>query len=371
MQAAFKTQKSFFMRLTKKNITHYLLDKGFLEPTSFMSGEYMLTQTQSRNAIFKIQQQPDKGLFVKQLIAQDTTNSYLMQKDATSHYLIHKSDLYKETATHIPEYYGYDPYHNILVTEYFANTKNVHETVYRDKKLSEAHAVKMAHILASYHFDITEEIKNNNSLQFFSKQIPWILNTNQLLNTNPQGTKNAVIIEIQKHPDLVKRLDKVASQWEITSLIHGDIKWMNFIVMPNNEDIKLIDWEIADLGDPLWDVAGIFQSYFSAWVLSFNNQNIQQHQQMQGTEFLSIESITPIVKQLWDTYAAVQKFTVEEKKEKLLKTLSYMAARMLQTAFENNMAQQQMYANSVRILQFCNHILGDVERIATQWNLID
>ena len=57
------------MRLTKKNITHYLLDKGFLEPASFMSGAYMLSQTQSRNAIFRIQQEDAKGLFVKQLIS--------------------------------------------------------------------------------------------------------------------------------------------------------------------------------------------------------------------------------------------------------------------------------------------------------------
>ncbi|EDP98299.1 phosphotransferase [Kordia algicida OT-1] len=359
------------MRLTKKNITHYLLDKGFLEPTSFMSGDYMLTQIQSRNSIFKIQQQQEKGLFVKQLITQDATNSYLMQKDATSHYLIHQSDLYKETATHIPDYYGYDPYHNILVTEYFANTKNVHEITYKNKKLSKSLAVKMAHILASFHFDITENIKENSSLQFFSKQIPWILNTGQLLNSNPKGITNSVIAEIYKHQDLVKKIEKVASQWETTSLIHGDIKWMNFIVMPNNEDVKLVDWEIADLGDPLWDVAGVFQSYFSAWVLSFNSQNIQQHQQMQGTEFLTIEAITSVVKVLWDTYASTQKFTASQSKEKLIKTLSYMSVRMVQTAFENNMAQKQINSNSVRILQFCNHILGNVEGIAKQWNLID
>ena len=358
------------MRLTKKNITHYLLDKGFLEPISFMSGDYMLTQTQSRNSIFKIEQQDQKGLFVKQLITQDATNSYLMQKDATSHYLIHQSELYKETAKHIPDYYGYDPYQNILVTEYFANTKNVHEVTYRDQKLSTTHARKMAHILASFHFDISDEIKNNSSLQFFSKQLPWILNTGQLLNSNPNGITNSVIAEIHKHQDLVKKIEKVAAQWETTSLIHGDIKWMNFIVMANNEDVKLVDWEIADLGDPLWDVAGVFQSYFSAWVLSFNNQNIQQHQQTKGTEFLSIENITPVVKVLWDAYAEKQSFNKEEARKKLIKTLSYMAVRMIQTAFENNMAHQHLYANSVRILQFCNHILDDAEGIAKQWNLI-
>lgn len=247
----------------------------------------------------------------------------------------------------------------------------MHEVIYRDKKLSKSHAVKMAHILASFHFDITEEIKENSSLQFFSKQLPWILNTSQLLNADPKNITNSVIAEIHKHQDLVKQIEKVASQWETTSLIHGDIKWMNFIVLPNNEDVKLVDWEIADLGDPLWDVAGVFQSYFSAWVLSFNNQNIQQHQQVQGTEFLSIEAITPIVKVLWDTYVEKQKFTPEEAKEKVQKALSYMAVRMIQTAFENNVAQNQIHPNSVRILQFCNHILGDAKAIAKQWKLID
>ena len=141
--------------------------------------------------------------------------------------------------------------------------------------------------------------------------------------------------------------------------------------MPNNEDVKLIDWEIADLGDPLWDVAGVFQSYFCAWVLSFNNQSIQQHQQMPGMEFLTMEAITPVVKLLWETYASTQKYSNSEAREKLLKTLSYTAARMLQTAFENNMAQPQISANSTRILQFCHHLLSDVEGIAKQWNLID
>lgn len=358
------------MRLTKKNITHYLLDRGFLNGESFISGDYMLSQTMSRNCIFRIEQQKTNGLFVKQLINQDSTNSYLIQKDATSHYLIHESDLYKETSSHIPSYHGYDPTHNILVTEYFANTKNIHEVIYQDKALSKSHAEKMASILASFHFDITKEIKGNTSLQFFNKQIPWILNMGNLNNSDPKEIKNSVVLEIHKHQELVKKIDKVASQWETYSLIHGDIKWMNFIVMPN-DDVKLIDWEIADLGDPLWDVAGVFQSYFSSWVLSFNNQSTQQHQKIEGTEFITFDAILPVIKIFWNQYAELQKFSTEENKEKLVKTLSYTAVRMIQTAFENNMAQTQILPNSVRILQFCDNVLSDTEKIAKQWNLIN
>ena len=357
------------MRLTKKNITHYLLDKGFLKGETLIKGDYILTQSMSRNCIFRIQHETFNGLFVKQLLNQDSTNSYLMQKDATSHYLMHESGVFNETITHIPKYYGYDPQHHILVTEYFANTKNVHELIYQEKKLSTVYAQKMAEILATFHFDITQEVEKNASLQFFNKQLPWILNMRTLQNSDPNNINNSVIAEIHKHVGLVEKIEKLAEKWNPYSLIHGDIKWMNFIVLEGGNELKLVDWEIADLGDPLWDVAGVFQSYFCSWILSYDNQNLQNHQQINGHEFLSLEKILTVVQLFWNTYSDKQKFTSEEKHEKLMITLSYMSVRMIQTAFENNMSQVQLYPNSVRIIQFCDHLLSDTESLAKQWKL--
>ena len=362
------------MRLTKKNITHYLLDKGFLDPGLFISGDYILTQTMSRNSIFRVEHQNKTGLFVKQLINQDTSNSYLLQKDATCHYVIHKSELYQDVAKYIPKYYGYDLNHNILVTEYFPNTKSMHEIIYQKKEFSDEHAKKLAAILASFHFDITKEVDNNTSLQFFSGMVPWILNIGTIdpsNNTNGSNNSNSVVVEIQKHPELVKKIEKVAAQWERYSLIHGDIKWMNFIVSHDEKDMKLVDWEIADLGDPLWDVAGVLQSYLISWVLSFNNNVAQYHQKISGTEFLSLETVLPAIKVFWDAYALLQNFTKEEKDHKIIKAVSYMAVRMIQTAFESNMFEPKVSSNSMRIIQFCDHILSNTENIVNEWKLKD
>lgn len=358
------------MRLTKKNITPYLLDKGFLNPEWFISGDYLLTQAMSRNSIFKIQHNNTTGLFVKQLVAQDATNCYLMQKDATSHYLIHQSDLYKNTAQYIPEYFGYDPNHHILVTEYFTNTKNIHEQIFLEKEFSAHYAQKMAEVMASYHFDIRPYIDKEPSLQFFNGILPWILNMSNLKDSNPEGLDHCVVKEIHKHPELVRKIDQLATKWEKSSLIHGDIKWMNFIVMPDTKDLKLIDWEIADLGDPLWDVAGAFQSYVSSWIMSFNGQN-QNHIKVEGTDFITIESATKSIKVLWETYADLKQFNASEKKEYLIKTLSYMGVRMIQTAFESNFSKDILSANTARTLQFCDHILTNTEALAKEWNLIE
>ena len=357
------------MRLTQKNITFYLLDKGFLQPDYFLSGDYTLTPLMSRNSIFKIQHQKNNGLFVKQLMHQDSTNRYLMQKDATSHYLIHKSDLYQETTQYIPKYYGYDPNHHILITEYFQNTKSIHEEVYRTKKMSFTHAQKMAEILASFHFDIRKEINEDESLQFYSGELPWILKVGSFNDKNSGAANNAVVIEVQKNQELVKKIEETASQWETYSLIHGDIKWINFIVTEDESDVKLIDWEIADLGDPLWDVAGVIQSYFSSWILSFDSR-YKEYVKLPNTEFITLENTLPVIKVFWDSYAKVQKLSRQEEETKLTKTLKYTAVRMIQTAFENTASQKQMNYNLYKMIQFCDNLLTHTEQAAKDWKLL-
>ncbi len=339
-----------------------------MNPELLINGDYTLTQSMSRNSIFRIQHQNHTGLFVKQLINQDQTNSYLMQKDATCHFFIHESELYKETSKYIPKYYGYDIEHNILVTEYFIGTRNIHEDTFDHRRFSELHVKKIAQILNSYHIDIRKEIKEHPSLQFFSGMLPWILNMNNLNKPQNKGPVNSVVTEIHKHSDLVKKIDSIASKWEKYSLIHGDIKWMNFILLSNKEDIKLIDWEIADIGDPLWDVAGLFQSYLSSWALSFDNQKTS-HQKVAGTEFIHINAIIPILKCFWEEYSKLQGFSEKENDEKIIKTLEYSAVRMIQTAFENNVGRE-LSSNSVRAIQFCDHLLTNTKSIAKDWNLL-
>lgn len=358
------------MRLTQKNITFYLLDKGFLDPKYFLTGDYTLTTTMSRNSIFKIQHEKDNGLFIKQLVQQDPTNTYLMQKDATSHYLIHKSGLYKETAKYIPSYYGYDPNHHILITEYFKGTKNIHEEAFRTQTISESNARKMAQILATFHFDIRDQIDQDESLQFFYGDLPWILKIANLEDPNTQRMiHNGVIAEVHKNKDLVKRIEEVVTLWERTSLIHGDIKWVNFIVTPEDNEVKLIDWEIADLGDPLWDVAGAMQSYFSSWLLTYDRK-YTEYIKTPNTEFLSFESILPVVRIFWEEYAKCKKFSKQERNKKLIITLKFMVMRMIQTAFENNPSTTPLHNNSVKIIRFCDELLKNPEKVAKDWKLL-
>ncbi|WP_164490205.1 aminoglycoside phosphotransferase family protein [Runella sp. SP2] len=54
-------------------------------------------------------------------------------------------------------------------------------------------------------------------------------------------------------PQYFADLAYLYKKWTPTSLIHFDLNLQNILVV--NKDIKIIDWELAMIGDPVWDVA--------------------------------------------------------------------------------------------------------------------
>jgi|GEM_PF-3289404 len=90
--------------------------------------------------------------------------------------------------------------------------------------------------------------------------LPWILR----LGISPLPDNLArdagatrMIARLLERPVIVAGLGEMASLWQATHPIHGDAKSDNMIVSDGAEPkITLIDWELAGLGDPAWDLAG-------------------------------------------------------------------------------------------------------------------
>lgn len=361
------------MRLTQKNLPVYLLDKGFLEYDSFMKGDFQAVQLQNRNSIFKVHQNNALGLFVKQLNNMDQMNSYLLQKEATCYYLIHNEALYKHTQAHVPAYFGYDAASQVLVTEYMAPSKNIIELHHGQKAMPLARAKTIAQVLAGYHFDVRDQIAKLSSLQFFSRQIPWAIqmgynNGLQWSAGTPQNTSDQIAQIIRQNPEYARLMQQLAKDWQATSLIHGDIKWVNFIVTEPDtpqEKIQLIDWEIADIGDPLWDVAGAFQSFLVDWIFAADYPTAYQLM-MQGLQPDSIAIDKPALQAFWKAYGEARKFSIDEDWNALLKTIRFTGARLVQMAVESNQFQEALQPNAGRLLQLSLALLSTPERFAEE-----
>lgn len=84
---------------------------------------------------------------------------------------------------------------------------------------------------------------------------PWILDV-----LTPHGYPNPATAALltNNQAAMAARLRLLGDALENTCLVHNDVKFDNCVQQGH---VRLIDWEIAGLGDPAWDAAGIVQDH--------------------------------------------------------------------------------------------------------------
>ena len=77
---------------------------------------------------------------------------------------------------------------------------------------------------------------------------------------------------LQTDVTFAARFDQLAKCWRTEALIHGDVRFDNTLIQVTElgdvSSIKLwiVDWEMVQIGDPAWDVAGALQDFLVHWV---------------------------------------------------------------------------------------------------------
>lgn len=348
----------------------YLLDKGFIEASSLVTGDYIVDQLQTRNSIFKVLRKKNKSLFVKQLNSFDTNNTYVLQKDATCLWLIKNEPVYKKLSKYVPEYFGYDTEKQVLVTEYIPGSINIQDYVTGKDNLSDTLWEQLVTIMTSFHFNASKSVTSSRSAQFFPRQVPWILSIVDMPAANQTSLSttdnpNPVIQVVKSNPGFVQLIQHIKDNWVRTSLIHGDIKWVNLLVhdLHDKPKLKLIDWEIADIGDPMWDIAGILTALVTHELL-YKNPGVQTPSYMPiQTGLRDMEKAWPIFKQFWGGYIRKRKSGQMEASVALSKCIQYTGGRLIQSAVEHNMMFPQLQPNATRLLQASYTILENHRQI--------
>ena len=134
----------------------------------------------------------------------------------------------------------------------------------------------LGHALGTVHETFRHPtLRDHPRLSRLSCDVPWIMMVHR---PRPEllaslSTANADTIRIlQSHEGLVVRLDQLRDRWHQETLIHSDIKSDNILVWRSKQDtgteIRIVDWEMVQRGDPAWDVAGALQDYIAFWVSS-------------------------------------------------------------------------------------------------------
>lgn len=361
------------MIITADNIAHYLLSRGLLTFDSVVDGDLMVVEATSRNRNFKVIRREQPGYFVKQVKTFEAQAIQTLGCEAACYWLSKNDPDFAPLAALMPRFYDHDPARHALVIELLTECGSLSEYHRRLGSFPVEVGVQLGRILGTYQREMCERLRDGAKSNVFARRVPWILSLHQL-NANLFGQLSAantqVLDIIQRYPDFQQTLDGLRSLWRFDSLIHGDIKWDNLIVSGGEVagdggdargggEIKLhlVDWELADFGDACWDAGAVFQSYLSFWVFSMPAvAGLPAEQLVQSAQY-PVEKMQPAVHAFWRTYVQTRGLSDAEAREALERSVSYGAARMIQTAYEYMFYAPQITASALYLLQLSLNIL--------------
>lgn len=354
------------MLLSADNLCHYLVERNLLDRETILKGDFSVVSVPTRNNIFKVITRSGPRLFIKQVSTFDAHAVSILKREAMAYHFITKQQAYGQLASMMPAFMHYDPDRHVLVIAYFEHHISVHEYYFQQQQVFPSFAARQAEILASFHIPV----RGDSDTSAFPKQLPWILDLQAHASNEffKQGHSNTDLVGlIRSNPELSSMLGALKNEWIADSLIHGDIKWTNFITPSKADDaraVKLIDWELADIGDPCWDMAGLLQSFVSTWIFGFDNKDMNNHQLQEHMQPFDIERTRDVARHAWETYSHARNFTPAGEQAMLLKTVRFTAARLLQTSIEGVIQTPRVYPNNMRIIQTAFNILRSPETAA-------
>jgi len=346
------------MQLTPQNIYHYLSRRALINESEVIKGNFLVQPEKTRNNIFKIKITPSDSIFIKQM-AKDEASNQLIQREINAYQLFRRDKNFNELEKSVPTLLDYDSENNVLITNLFYHATSLHDYYMRNKDFNIELAKEQGSILSSCHRVNINDVNTT----IFPKLLPWILQLHkyeaqQFFPNKPSSAK--IIGIIKDNPVLESELLKLSTEWKYSHLIHGDVKWINFLVVKENDQAsqRLIDWELSDIGDPIWDVAGLLQCYIAAWIFGFDNTKKGHHLPDNMLPF-HIHKTQESAKAFLNQYLSLQEFTEDQKHEFLEKLMRYTAARILQTSIEGVNYSAEIESNNIRCIQLAYNIFKD------------
>lgn len=106
---------------------------------------------------------------------------------------------------------------------------------------------------------------------------PWLLVALEDGSAAGYGRPDAVgrfFTEIARRALFVDRFRAARRAWRAESLIHGDLRWSNVMAAnaPRESGVRIVDWELASVGDPGWDFGSVLADVVLTRTLALNRQ---------------------------------------------------------------------------------------------------
>jgi hypothetical protein len=346
-------------RLTERMVVPFLVERGLLDTLAIVDGDLEVVNMSRRNVNFRVTTTHEPSYFVKQAVGTDRIGT--IGREAAFLMAAACAAGYSGMRSYLPSVVAWDQERHILVFNLEPDTYSLAEHHLRTRRHTSGLARQVAIALRQLHRwrpDADESIHdactNHEPPPILSIHRPDLRVFEHMSGSGLENNKN-----LQETPNITPRFDAMRRAWRPWSILHGDMKWDNVVLLPKPDgksgfQVQLVDWEMVQLGDPLWDAASFLAQYLDAWIASIP---VAGNSPRAAAASTPLSRIQPAMRQFWEVYTRGIPATTTDRTLALERIVGYASARLVQFAIEADQQSAVLSASGVVRLQVAHNMM--------------
>ena len=340
--------------LTAESCVRYLIARGLLDVPSIVRHGLHVDEIPGRNRNFRVVCGPAQRWFVKQAPTEEIGVPGPLGIEAALYHWAASSGLLRDLC---PRWVHHDSTESILILELESAAVSFHEltTDHGPDRYSQAIRLLAGALAATHQIPLAtlEAIPG-----VLPDSPPWVMDIGRPAPGSLRGYSPAqlkVLQGIQRHEGAMDALQQLRESWRSECLIHGDIKWNNLLLrVPGGgrpDSVLILDWELAQLGDPAWDVGAGFHALLTEAILGLDLGEAISPSEAVVQMSATIPGLHQAHHVFWQEYRAVAGLD-DQAAVRMLDRLPRMTAlRLIKSAYEWAQAELVMPRRAAGVLQ--------------------
>jgi aminoglycoside phosphotransferase (APT) family kinase protein len=346
--------------LTQSDVVPYLLGKNWIRPSHIVNGGVEVTNASRRNRNYRVVCRRGPRLLLKS--ATDADKRATVTHEAAVYRFLRRIDRGSRFARFLPRYRGFHAADCMLVLDLLDDAESLLDYHTRRGRASQTLAAALGRALAHLHRStasshVRAEFQRHcthRGLDVTNLHCPPLA----FYCSYSSGANIELLRIVQASPGFFQALDDLRQERREEAVIHADLRWDNCVVASDpagrsKQRLAIVDWELATLGDPCWDVACVLCEYLSFWLSSAAITPDSTPEDVNRGARVPLSKLQPAMRRFWRAYRQSCGMSAAA----LPRIARYAAVRLLQGAVERTHGLVQISAMSLYLLQVARNIL--------------
>lgn len=360
------------MFLLASDVAPFLLSRDLLTQRDVAGDRLRVREVRRRNRSFRVSGIDGPGLFIKQVAASAPDLAGSIGREAALHRLAETVPALAALRGATVRLRRFEEGRQALIFDLFAEAETLDARYRRTGRMDVDILSLLGAGLAGIHAEAEPSAAMIGAQIAAQRLPPWILTIGRR-DVPLFGAGGAQLVAmIRATPSMVQGLEGALSRWQPRTLIQGDMKWDNILVRQGAAgapDLRIVDWELADIGDPLWDVAGVLSGFYASWLVEDGRMPwmADPNTPPRAPEPVPMEPLTAMFPAMAGFWQAATGGRWQADDGGLRAIAPYLGARLLQSAMESTFTSPTVPPLAAELTNLAGLAFSDADRFMVEF----